>query len=111
MRPHRAELRARGLATVRGDLVLDRSYFASARYDPAAFDAEPLKPYNVGPDALLLNFKSIRFIFAPSGDNVQIRTEPALDSVVVHGTPHLFTGECGDCTCDTGRRRAHSAVG
>ena len=26
-----------------------------------AFDGEPLKPYNVGPDALLVNFKSVRF--------------------------------------------------
>ena len=32
---------------------------------PAAFDDEPLKPYNVGPDALLVNFKSVRFAFAP----------------------------------------------
>ena len=27
--------------------------------DPAAFDGEPLRPYNAAPDALLLNFKSV----------------------------------------------------
>ena len=37
-----AALRATGLTTIRGDLVLDRSYFAPAAHDPAAFDAEPL---------------------------------------------------------------------
>jgi D-alanyl-D-alanine carboxypeptidase/D-alanyl-D-alanine-endopeptidase (penicillin-binding protein 4) len=49
-----AQLRAKGLAAVDGDLALDRSRFALAPYDPAAFDHDPLKPYNVGPDALLV---------------------------------------------------------
>jgi D-alanyl-D-alanine carboxypeptidase/D-alanyl-D-alanine-endopeptidase (penicillin-binding protein 4) len=92
-----ATLRATGLATIRGDLVLDRSYFAPVAHDPAAFDTEPLKPYNVGPDALLVNFKSIRFVFAPNaaGDTTDVRAEPALDSVALHGVPRLVAGECG----------------
>jgi len=71
-----ATLRATGLTAIRGDLVLDRSYFAPAAHDPAAFDAEPLKPYNVGPDALLVNFKSVRFVFGPNaaGNAVEVRT-------------------------------------
>lgn len=93
-----ARLRATGLTWIRGDLVVDRSYFAPGPYDPGAFDAEPLRPYNVGPDALLVNFKSVRFVFAPNaaGDGVEVRTEPALANVVVHGAPRLVAGECGD---------------
>lgn len=93
-----ARLKATGLTRIGGDLVVDRSYFATAPYDPGAFDAEPLRPYNVGPDALLVNFKSVRFVFAPNaaGDGVEIRTEPALSNVVVHGAPRLAAGECGD---------------
>jgi D-alanyl-D-alanine carboxypeptidase/D-alanyl-D-alanine-endopeptidase (penicillin-binding protein 4) len=93
-----ARLRATGLTTISGDLVVDRSYFAPAPYDPGAFDAEPLRPYNVGPDALLVNFKSVRFVFAPSaaGDAVDIRAEPALINVALHGAPRLIAGECGD---------------
>ena len=60
-----ATLRAAGLDRIDGDLALDRSYFALPEHDPALFDGEPLKPYNVGPDALLVNFKSVRFVFAP----------------------------------------------
>ena len=92
------ELRATGLKTIRGDLVLDRSYFAPAGHDPAAFDGEPLKPYNVGPDALLINFKSVRFVFAPSaaGDAVEVRAEPALAAVSLHGAPRLTAGGCSD---------------
>jgi D-alanyl-D-alanine carboxypeptidase/D-alanyl-D-alanine-endopeptidase (penicillin-binding protein 4) len=93
-----AALRATGLTAIRGDLVLDRGYFAPAAHDPAAFDAEPLKPYNVGPDALLVNFKSVRFVFAPNaaGDAVEVRVEPPLADVAVHGAPRLVEGECND---------------
>jgi D-alanyl-D-alanine carboxypeptidase/D-alanyl-D-alanine-endopeptidase (penicillin-binding protein 4) len=54
------QIRAKGLREIRGDLVLDRGHFAPADHDPARFDGEPLRPYNVGPDALLLNYKAIR---------------------------------------------------
>jgi D-alanyl-D-alanine carboxypeptidase/D-alanyl-D-alanine-endopeptidase (penicillin-binding protein 4) len=92
------ELRATGLKAIRGDLVLDRSYFAQVRSDPAAFDAQPLKPYNVGPDALLINFKSVRFVFAPSaaGDAVEVRAEPPLAEVSLRGAPSLAAGDCSD---------------
>jgi D-alanyl-D-alanine carboxypeptidase/D-alanyl-D-alanine-endopeptidase (penicillin-binding protein 4) len=93
-----SRLRATGLSTIRGDLIVDRSYFAPVPYDPGAFDAEPLRPYNVGPDALLVNFKSVRFAFAPNaaGNAVEVRAEPALVNVAVHGTPRLIEGLCGD---------------
>ncbi len=93
-----ARLRATGLSKIRGDLVLDRTYFAAAPHDPSAFDSEPLRPYNVGPDALLINFKTVRFVFSPNvaRDNVDIRIEPPLDSVAVHGEPRLSSGDCGD---------------
>ncbi|HTS22304.1 MAG TPA: D-alanyl-D-alanine carboxypeptidase/D-alanyl-D-alanine-endopeptidase [Casimicrobiaceae bacterium] len=93
-----AALRATGLSAIRGDLVLDRSYFALSPHDPAAFDSEPLKPYNVGPDALLVNFKSLRFVFAPNaaGNATDVRAEPPLESVALSGSPQLVAGDCGD---------------
>ena len=93
-----AHIRATGLTTIRGDLVLDRSFFATVEHDPAAFDAEPLKPYNVGPDALLVNFKSVRFVFAPgtTGSAAEVRSEPALPGLSIRGAPGLSSGECGD---------------
>jgi D-alanyl-D-alanine carboxypeptidase/D-alanyl-D-alanine-endopeptidase (penicillin-binding protein 4) len=72
------QVRAKGIREIRGDLVLDRGYFDNAGYDPARFDQEPLRPYNVGPDALLLNFKAVRFTFFADaeGKSVQIGAEP-----------------------------------
>jgi D-alanyl-D-alanine carboxypeptidase/D-alanyl-D-alanine-endopeptidase (penicillin-binding protein 4) len=99
-----ATLRAKGLESIEGDLVQDRSYFAVVAHDPAAFDSEPLKPYNVGPDALLVNFKSVKFAFAPNaaGDATALVVDPPLAAVSVSGVPVLVNGDCGDW---------HSAIG
>jgi serine-type D-Ala-D-Ala carboxypeptidase/endopeptidase (penicillin-binding protein 4) len=75
------ELRARGLREIRGDLVLDRSLFDLPPHDPAAFDHDPLRAYNVGPDALLLNFNALRLRYLPDGPGMKIISEPALEGV------------------------------
>jgi serine-type D-Ala-D-Ala carboxypeptidase/endopeptidase (penicillin-binding protein 4) len=92
------DLRAKGLATIDGDLVLDRSLFALPPYDPAAFDHEPLKPYNVGPDALLVNFKSLKLTLAPdaNGTGVSVRAEPPLDVVTLGAPPPISNGDCAE---------------
>jgi D-alanyl-D-alanine carboxypeptidase/D-alanyl-D-alanine-endopeptidase (penicillin-binding protein 4) len=59
------EWRAAGLRHIAGDIVVDRGAFALPPHDPAAFDDRPLKPYNAGPDALLLNHQAVRLRFAP----------------------------------------------
>jgi D-alanyl-D-alanine carboxypeptidase/D-alanyl-D-alanine-endopeptidase (penicillin-binding protein 4) len=93
-----ASLRAKGLAAIDGDLVLDRSLFALPPYDAAAFDHEPLKPYNVGPDALLVNFKSLRLTLAPdaAGTGVSVVADPPLDAVTLGAPPPLSHEDCAD---------------
>ena len=92
------KLRALGLREIRGDLVQDRSYFAAAAYDPAKFDAEPLRPYNVGPDALLLNFKTVRFRFVPNTDtkSVTVIAEPRPAGLDFSAVVRTVDGDCGD---------------
>ena len=92
------ELRARGLERIEGDLVLDRSTFRLPVHDAAAFDSEPLRPYNVGPDALLVNFKAVRFAFSPNAtdDGVDLKVEPALPQVAIGSAPALVDGPCDD---------------
>jgi D-alanyl-D-alanine carboxypeptidase/D-alanyl-D-alanine-endopeptidase (penicillin-binding protein 4) len=91
-------LRSRGLREIRGDLVLDRTYFANGDYDPARFDERPRRPYNTGPDALLVNFKALRLTFVPDGEArlVRILTEPTLPQVKVVNRLKLVNGPCGD---------------
>jgi D-alanyl-D-alanine carboxypeptidase/D-alanyl-D-alanine-endopeptidase (penicillin-binding protein 4) len=104
-----AALRAKGLDRVAGDLALDRTWFKPAKHDPAEFDKEPLKPYNVGPDALLVSFKSVRFVFAPNaaGDAVELRAEPALAEVALSAPPRLGSGDCGDWRGTVGAKFAN----
>jgi serine-type D-Ala-D-Ala carboxypeptidase/endopeptidase (penicillin-binding protein 4) len=91
-----AQLRGNGLTAVDGDLVLDRSRFALPPHDAGAFDHEPLKPYNVGPDALLVNFKSLRLSLAPdaAGTGVSLHAEPPLDVVTLGAPPPVSNDDC-----------------
>lgn len=59
------ELRQRGLREIRGDIVLDHSFFETASHDAAEFDSDPTRAYNVGPNALLLNFNALRLRLIP----------------------------------------------
>ncbi len=75
------QLRARGVRDIRGDLVLDRSLFdlpKSNGTEAELFDDQPLRPYNVSPDALLLNFKSLRLQWLPDQERktVALLVEP-----------------------------------
>ncbi len=91
-------LRALGLREIRGNLLLDRSYFEAAEYDPAKFDAEPLRAYNVGPDALLLNFKAVRFQFVPDAERrtVTVIPEPKPAGLEFSAGVRATEGACGD---------------
>jgi D-alanyl-D-alanine carboxypeptidase/D-alanyl-D-alanine-endopeptidase (penicillin-binding protein 4) len=91
-------LRARGLREIRGDLVLDRSHFAPGEHDPAGFDTERHRPYNVGADALLVNYKAVRFSFLPQagGRGVAVVPEPKLAPLEVRSSVRLADGPCGD---------------
>ena len=101
-----AALRAKGIDHVAGDLALDRTWFKPATHDPSEFDKEPLKPYNVGPDALLVSFKSVRFVFAPNtaGDAVELRAEPSLAEVALGAPPGISNGDCADWRGSLGGR-------
>ncbi|MDP9970768.1 D-alanyl-D-alanine carboxypeptidase/D-alanyl-D-alanine-endopeptidase (penicillin-binding protein 4) [Variovorax paradoxus] len=88
-----------GITSVSGDIVLDRSAFdAAIENDPAAFDGEPLRPYNASPEALLVNFKSVNMVFTPErgGQQARVSYEPPLASVSMQPTVALAPGECGD---------------
>lgn len=89
-------VQALGVRDIQGDIVLDRSAFALQASDPAAFDNQPLRPYNVGPDALLVNFKAVTLTLTPQGDRALVHAEPALAGVRWPASVPLARGACGD---------------
>ena len=91
-------LRGAGVREIRGNLILDRSAFEAVQHDPGAFDGEALRPYNAGPDALLLNYKAVSFHFSVDPDNKQARVFalPALAGMVTPTTVRGSEGACND---------------
>jgi len=93
------QIRARGIRDIRGDLVLDRGAFELAAADPGRFDAQPMRPYNVAPDALLLNFKAVtlQLIPDPAQKALLVAMEPAPANLDLVNKITLGNGNgCGD---------------
>lgn len=91
------DLKAQGVREIRGDLVLDRSYFVIGA-EPAVFDDDgnnPERPFLVGPDALLLNFKSVRLQLTAGAGGVSATLDPALPEIKLDN--RLQTGPVADC--------------
>ena len=90
-----AELRRVGLTEITGDLLIDDSYFAVPFEDPGAFDGQPFRTYNVVPNALLTNFKAVRFQFFPAADGkVRIAADPELANLEIRNRLRLASGRC-----------------
>ena len=87
-----------GIQSIQGDIVLDRQSFENISSDPSEFDGEPNRPYNAGPDALLINFKSllINFVPDPQGKVARIHVEPSLSGLKVQSSVPLVLGDCTD---------------
>ncbi len=85
-----------GVRFISGDIVLDRSAFEATAGDPAAFDGEPLRPYNAAPDALLVNFRSLVLTFTPQAGQARIQVEPPLAGVHLPAAVPLSRAPCGD---------------
>ena len=85
-------LRARGLADIRGDVLLDRGWFAPVA--DGRIDNDVFRPYNVAPDALLVNFKSLRFGFLPEAGAVRVFAEPALPGLEIVNRLRMVEGNC-----------------
>ena len=89
-------IRQAGIREITGDLLIDDSYFRVGDYDPAAFDRQPLRAYNVAPNALLMSFKVVRYWFEPDEetDAVNVKVEPPLDNLQVDNRLRLRDGSC-----------------
>ncbi len=91
------KVRQTGIHQIDGNLLLDDSYFDVADEDPAAFDQQPLRAYNVAPNALMMNFKVVRYWFEPNHDanSVRVWLEPPLENVDIDNRLSLQPGRCG----------------
>jgi serine-type D-Ala-D-Ala carboxypeptidase/endopeptidase (penicillin-binding protein 4) len=92
------QLRDSGVREIRGDIVLDHSGFAPGTRSAADFDNAPSEPYNVLPDALLMNFRSVTLSFQPDPEArvARVSSEPPLAGLAIDATVPLSKGNCDD---------------
>ena len=97
-----------GIKRISGDIVLDRSAFAAPAQNPGDFDGEALRPYNVVPDALLINYKSVVMTFVPNpGAGIaSVSFDPPLAGVRMQDSVPLSVGANGAALADCGDYRA-----
>ncbi len=93
-------LRAKGLRSIRGDIIIDDTAFSLPPEDPAAFDGKPNRTYNVVPAALMVNFQTVEFRLAASADTrrVEISATPAPFNLVVDNNVRFAPGRCSNAT-------------
>jgi D-alanyl-D-alanine carboxypeptidase/D-alanyl-D-alanine-endopeptidase (penicillin-binding protein 4) len=90
------ELRAKGLRSLRGDIVIDDTAFALPAEDPAAFDGRPHQAYNAEPSAIMVNFQSVEFHLMPNAGahRVDITATPAPVNLAIDNRIALLAGPC-----------------
>jgi D-alanyl-D-alanine carboxypeptidase/D-alanyl-D-alanine-endopeptidase (penicillin-binding protein 4) len=92
------QLRLQGIREIRGDLVIDRSAVPVDTANPAQFDGEPLRCYNVPPDALAVAAKCTIFMFrydAPAS-RWRVTADPAPLGLLLEADVAVDTGPCTD---------------
>ena len=91
-------LRLRGVREIRGDLLLDRTFFDPPRTDVglAPFDEAPEFRYNFVPDALMLNTNLLHLDLVSDAREVRVAMTPALEGVSVTSAFKLGERACED---------------
>ena len=67
------KIQSKGVKNITGNVILDRSFFKLRHHDPSNFDGRPHRPYNLGPDALMINFRAVQINFVPNKNKRKIK--------------------------------------
>lgn len=84
-----------GIQNIKGNIYFDNTYFDPEPVDYNAFDEQPYRTYNVGPNALLVGFQATEFHFAPNGKEVKITPFPDSPRLRIRNNIKLTNGGCG----------------
>lgn len=90
------KLRLQGLRHITGDIAIDNSFFELPSAHPGEFDGQAFRSYNVIPDALMVNFQTVKFTFQPdkTTNRVAVIAEPEPFNLDVRNRLLLKSG-CG----------------
>lgn len=89
------DLRSKGIKKIKGNLVLDYSFFGEMPLKKD-FDDSPLRAYNVLPSAISLQSNTINFKIIVEKNKIKIKSDPNLDSLVIVNNLRLSNSKCGN---------------
>ena len=89
-------LRKRGITTIQGNIVIDRTLYMAPESEALAYVAETNNPWNSPPDSLVLNSKMVTLRFIPDtrSRTVTVSVDPPLEAVQVRGTVAFVDAPC-----------------
>ena len=85
-----------GIKQIKGDLMIDKSYFAKNVGGRNTFDDETWRAYNAMPSAFLVNGRNTSFKFTASENVVKVSQEFELPEVQIVNNMKLSQGRCGE---------------
>ena len=91
-------LKQLGLQEIQGNLVLDRSVYASSVRQSAPLDGESSRTYNVVPDPLLYAFQTLSFRIFNNNGQFDVTYTPRLAGLKIINQIQEIKGACGDWT-------------
>ena len=89
-------LKQAGINEIKGDLIIDKSYFAKRVGDRHTFDDETWRAYNAEPSAFLVNGRNTSFKFNATKTVVNVNQEFELPEIQIVNNMKLDQGACGD---------------
>ncbi len=87
-----------GLQEIQGNLVFDRSVYASSIRQSAPLDGESSRTYNVVPDPLLYAFQTLSFKVINNNGQFNVSYTPQLAGLRIVNQIKATKGACGDWT-------------
>ncbi|MEN6671255.1 D-alanyl-D-alanine carboxypeptidase [Psychrobacter sp. B38] len=90
------QVQASGIRHIDGDIVVDSAIFHNVTKNPAAFDNDPLRPYNASPDGFLVNFSTLGIKTYPmSNGQASLTYEPTLANYQLPNLINTRSAACG----------------
>jgi D-alanyl-D-alanine carboxypeptidase/D-alanyl-D-alanine-endopeptidase (penicillin-binding protein 4) len=90
------ELKSRGIRDIRGDVILDASFFPDELPDPGRFDGDPRRAYNALPSALLVNFNSTNLRLTAEENKPTASLDPLPVPLLLDNQIKPDAGRCND---------------
>ena len=90
------QIKQAGIKQIKGDLILDDSFFASQSTNPSNFDGDGARAYNATPSAMMTNLKMVSFRFASGDAQLNITPDPDLSEIRFNNQLNISKGDCSN---------------